>query len=163
MTSVDGLKALTVWQPWANLIAAGHKPYEFRSWKPPAKMVGQRIAIHAGSRRVQAQEIKWLIAGLGGYFDASQRPALHQSALDYLIAMSRPGDYVRGAFVCTVTLGEPLAGDECARQLGIPVAANDSTREGTFNWGWPMLDVTKVINVPCRGAQGLWNVPKGLM
>lgn len=38
------MKALTIWQPWASLIACGAKQYETRSW--PTKYRGP-IAIHA--------------------------------------------------------------------------------------------------------------------
>lgn len=147
------MKALTVWQPWASLIGAGHKPYEFRGWRPPKSIIGQRIAIHAGARKVQKQEVAWLIRGLDGTLDRAQRPALADGALSYLNAMPIP-NYPRSAIVCTAVVGEPLPGDECARRLGIPVATNDSDREGTFNWGWPMLDIKKVPGIPCRGAQG---------
>lgn len=44
--------ALTIWQPWASLIAAGCKPYEWRGWRVPRNMIGRRIGIHAGARRV---------------------------------------------------------------------------------------------------------------
>lgn len=43
------MRALTVKQPWASLIASGVKRIENRSWRPPAALVGQRIAIHAGA------------------------------------------------------------------------------------------------------------------
>ena len=46
------MKALTIWQPWASLIMAGAKPWEWRGWAPPRSLVGQRIAIHAGARKV---------------------------------------------------------------------------------------------------------------
>ena len=39
------MKALTVWQPWASLIADGRKRYETRSW--PTRHRGP-LAIHAG-------------------------------------------------------------------------------------------------------------------
>lgn len=39
------MKALTIWQPWASLIMIGAKPYEFRSWQPPAWLIGKRRAI----------------------------------------------------------------------------------------------------------------------
>jgi hypothetical protein len=42
-------RALTVRQPWAWAIAAGLKALENRSWRPPAELLGQRIAIHAGT------------------------------------------------------------------------------------------------------------------
>lgn len=43
------MKALTLWQPWASLIALGYKHYETRSWKRNS-LIGQRIAIHAAKR-----------------------------------------------------------------------------------------------------------------
>ena len=51
------MMALTVWQPWATLIALGHKPYEFRRWTPSRSLIGQRIAIHAGARAVRRSEV----------------------------------------------------------------------------------------------------------
>lgn len=42
--------ALTVRQPWADAIVYGPKRVENRTWKPPAAVVGRRIAIHAGLR-----------------------------------------------------------------------------------------------------------------
>ena len=39
------MKALTIRQPWADLIVNGYKKYEFRSWKTNYR---GRILIHAG-------------------------------------------------------------------------------------------------------------------
>ena len=41
------MKALSLHQPWASLIADRRKTVETRSWRPPARLLGQRIAIHA--------------------------------------------------------------------------------------------------------------------
>ena len=43
------MKALTIRQPWATLIALGVKTIETRSWRSPASLIGQRLAIHAGA------------------------------------------------------------------------------------------------------------------
>lgn len=43
------MRALTCKQPWASLIASGRKTIENRTWAPPAALIGQRIAIHAGA------------------------------------------------------------------------------------------------------------------
>ena len=48
---------LTLWEPWASLIAHGYKWEETRSWPVPTAHVGTRIAIHAGQRRVQESDI----------------------------------------------------------------------------------------------------------
>ena len=47
------LKALTLWQPWASLVAIGVKTIETRSWRAPANLIGERIAIHAAAKRPQ--------------------------------------------------------------------------------------------------------------
>jgi len=44
------MKAITIWQPWASLIAVGAKKNETRSWKAPKELIGQRIAIHAAKK-----------------------------------------------------------------------------------------------------------------
>ena len=53
------MKAITLWQPWASLVAAGIKTSETRSWAPPEDLVGQRIAIHAAKRPVRVSEWAW--------------------------------------------------------------------------------------------------------
>lgn len=44
------MKALSLWQPWASLMADGRKKIETRHWRPPAWLVGQQVAIHATKR-----------------------------------------------------------------------------------------------------------------
>lgn len=43
------MKALTIWQPWASLLACGAKQYETRSW---ATYYRGPIAIHAAKKSV---------------------------------------------------------------------------------------------------------------
>ena len=50
------LRALTLHQPWASLMALGHKTTETRSWPAPKTLVGSRIAIHAAKRRSRRDE-----------------------------------------------------------------------------------------------------------
>ena len=45
------MKALTICQPYADMIATGEKIIENRTWPAQAAMIGQRIAIHAGKSR----------------------------------------------------------------------------------------------------------------
>lgn len=52
---------ISLWQPWASLIFGGNgdmvKTHETRAYPPPAKHVGQRIAIHAAKRFVQPVDL----------------------------------------------------------------------------------------------------------
>ena len=44
------MKAISIKQPWASLIAHGIKDIENRTWKCPQKYLGQRILIHASKK-----------------------------------------------------------------------------------------------------------------
>ena len=44
------MKAISIKQPWASLIAHGIKDIENRTWKCPQKYIGQRVLIHAGKK-----------------------------------------------------------------------------------------------------------------
>lgn len=151
------MKALTVWQPWASLILIGAKPYEFRGWKPPRSLIGHRIAIHAGARPVRPGEILQLINMMRDPVVCGT-PCLHPSALDLLNQVRRdPKCLPLSHIVCTAVLGEPKPGDLCAEEFG-EKAGNDSDRDGTFNWGWPLTAIHPLEPpIPMRGAQGLWN------
>ena len=48
--------AITLWQPWASLVAVGAKTSETRSWRPPASLVGEGLAIHAAARPPRLSE-----------------------------------------------------------------------------------------------------------
>lgn len=165
------MKALTIWQPWATLIMIGAKPYEFRSWQPPSWLVGNRLAIHAGARPIKASEVRALIMGLRGderFSPPCLKADLALPVLDrVLAALKKSPDTLFGTpealtlplshVLGTVLVGEPKRGDLCAAEFGVD-AGNDSDREGTFNWGWPMGDVQPLIPpYPTRGAQGLWD------
>ena len=45
------MKAISIKQPWASLIAHGIKDIENRSWSCPKKYIGQRVLIHASSSK----------------------------------------------------------------------------------------------------------------
>lgn len=47
------MRAISLWQPWASLIFTGDKKHETRSFRPPERLIGRRIAIHAAKRFVQ--------------------------------------------------------------------------------------------------------------
>jgi hypothetical protein len=147
--------AITVWQPWASLIVIGAKPYEFRGRKPPAKHVGNRIAVHAGARPVKPDEIVQLIQKLGAR-DVCLKQEIAFPFLERVLdgEITLPTSHV----LATAILGEGKRGDECARELGIAIGGNDSDREGTFNYGWPLTDIQPLVPpVPARGSQGWWS------
>lgn len=47
------MKAISIKQPWAHLIAAGIKDIENRTWKCPEKYIGKRVLIHASKTQYE--------------------------------------------------------------------------------------------------------------
>lgn len=151
------IPAITIWQPWATLIAEGLKQWEFRSWPAFPVYVGRRIAIHAGARPARRTEINALMTTLI-YGDArSTGIADVPKALDLLEgAFTRPTRLPTRSVLCTAVLGRPVQNADLAAQIGVPLV-NDSDREAHTNWGWPLTDVRRLEPfAPTQGRQGFW-------
>jgi hypothetical protein len=128
------MKAITLWQPWATLIAIGVKPFETRSW--PTRYRGP-IAIHAGRTREGLR----LCAGETEIEEALARAGY---ALDTVPL---------GFVVCSANLVDVLTTDEIVRR-GLTDPFGDYSR-GRF--GWHLVDVEPVSPpVAAAGKQGLW-------
>lgn len=159
------MKALTIWQPWASLIMAGAKPFEFRGWRAPRSMIGQRIVIHSAKRKIDKSEALDLykILQFRDSCDtigaaASETCLIAEKALPVLALALTVGLPI-SCGLGTAIIGEPRNGLEIAEEFGVP-RANDSDRDQHANWGWPMLDIEPwPESVPMRGAQGFWNWP----
>lgn len=132
------MKALTLWQPWAWAVAAGHKPIENRPWPPPARAIGSRIAIHAGRRWDDAGALA-ISRNLGELADL---PAMH----------------VRGAVIGVATIQFCFMSNDIISDLG-----DDQRRWFTGPYGWFLTDVIQLERpVPCRGFQKLWSLPSAV-
>jgi hypothetical protein len=150
------MKALTLWQPWASLIIAGAKPYEFRSWPAPVSLIGQRIAIHAGARTVKPDEVRALLLGMRAS-QCSEHPRRHSGLRTEIAVPILEGTMARlplSSILGTAILGEPTKNPIVD---GHHLVA-DSDRTDHLNWGWPLTDIERFEPpIPARGAQGLWN------
>lgn len=171
------MKAITIWQPWASLIAIGEKVYETRGW--PTQYRGP-IAIHAAMRAGRIQ----IPAGL----DCSEALKAIQQAEEELGSWE---GLPRGAIVaigelvnCWHIVWHP--GTNVDKAKHIPVGAESMVTDkhapgfGDFivpdmkelvlgNWNpqdgrngmrfaWEIRNVEPLERpVPVRGRQGLWN------
>lgn len=174
------MKAITLYQPWASLIVVGAKPFEFRGWSPRergpayAKLIGQRIVIHAAARPMVAEEIRSIVDALqfGGANAAATclRPEPALELLKPLYHLKKPDGLPLSAGVGSAVLGEPRNGVDIAVQdFGFPEHATeeleglpgfDSDRRDHANFGWPMLEIERwETPVPMRGFQGFWTWP----
>lgn len=124
--------ALTLWQPWAEIIALGWKLVENRTWAPPYGVIGERIAIHAGKRwsRDAADAISTLT---GEWFP--------RESVDL------------GAIIATAVVRGVARG---VRE--VPDA--DQGRWWSGPVGWVLGDVRRITPVLCGGRQRLWRVPE---
>lgn len=148
--------AISLWQPWASLIAAGCKPFEFRSWPAPRAFWGTHIAIHAAARPVRRAEVQELLVKLQTArwreTGLTREPALALLERVFQAPKSLP----LSAIVCLALLGEPIRNNELSAKLGLPLV-NDSERVEHSNWGWPLMEI-QPMDPPhrARGAQGFW-------
>jgi hypothetical protein len=135
-------------------VSCGAKPFETRSWAPPGKLIGRRIAIHAAKRPIDM-----------GCLDKEIRNAIAENGC------ALGGDLPLGAFVCTAILSAAhLCG---AMNPGNMVYVERSiSRDGTTpvliqadpfgdfspgRWAWQLDDVRPLpIPVPATGRQGFW-------
>ncbi len=136
--------ALTIWQPWASLVIADFKPYEFRSWDYRTRrpdLVGQRIAIHAGARPVRKDEVAELLDRL-----ERKHSRVSEAAVPFLERLHlSPGMVPLAAVLGTAVLGKPV---ECRTLFGLVEHQS---------WAWPLSEIERFpVAMPARGAQGFW-------
>jgi hypothetical protein len=130
-----GLKAISLWQPWASLVALGAKKFETRSWETPYR---GPLLIHAAKK--WNQELATLATGDYFYHHlyevnprVSQLPKGCYIALVDLVAIYPTGQV-------KVTYGERLFGDYSAGR-----------------YAWQLENVRTFEPIPARGYQALWN------
>ena len=137
------MKAITIWEPWASLIAAGIKQRETRGWSPPARYCGQRIAIHA------AKSVK-------GLQHLTQDPALRQLCADADISLAT----IRlGCIVCTAEISGWL---RITNDLISTLSASERCC-GDYaigRYAWRLTAIRRLPEpIPCTGAQGFFDLP----
>lgn len=142
------MKAITIWQPWASLLARGMKQYETRSW---ATKYRGPIAIHAAKRPVR-QTIDALVA--------DRRDGW--TTLDYFESLfMRPGELDHlptGAVVGTALLTRChlITEDFVAKLTPMERALGDFTL-GRYAWEFHRR-VPLDSPIPAKGMQGLWEL-----
>jgi hypothetical protein len=148
------VKALSIMQPWASLIAFGHKAIENRTWRPPTSMIGQRFAIHA-SKKIDMDALTELHHGMCGWKRENWPYA-------------KPKLFPTSAIIATAVLGrvvvgdgfmEPAPDDERAFEEPWRSIAVDQRRWYFGPVGFVLHDVEQFEPIgPVKGALGFWEV-----
>ena len=145
------MKALTLTQPWATLVAIGAKQWETRSWETPYR---GPLAIHAAKgwtsadrRLVREDQFFGLALALAGIIDPEQLPRGAVVAMVDLVSVRFTGQLSPGNSWPQPWIAE-LGDDE--RHVG-----NYSPRR----YGWKLSNVRRLREpIPARGALGLWDL-----
>ncbi len=151
------MHGLTVWQPWAFALACGAKPVENRTWPPPARALGQQIAIHAGKEIDRG--------GIDAFKEIARHPAvkpLLPKGLT-LAVMPRSAIVSVGELVGALQVEGGLAGAVVGE---LSAADRERILASPWTcgpWAWLFAEMRRLAHpVPCRGAQGLWVLPPEL-
>ena len=148
--------AISLWQPWASLIAEGIKVQETRNWAPPKHLIGERIAIHAAKRRLTKAELREL-------------PSMIHHDMSVRYGHFWEEDVPYGAVVATVELGgacRVIGKDKMLGLEGRLIYTNEPCRlfsdiYGDYSVGriiWSLKDIEKLPEpVPAAGKQGFWD------
>ena len=124
------MKALTICQPYAELIARGDKPIENRTW---ATAYRGPLAIHAG------KSLTW--------FDPEA---------DWRLYRIRKSDLALGAVVAVADLVACLHVDQA---WPIRLRNLQSHEHANGPWCWILENIRRIDPVHVRGSQGLWEIP----
>jgi hypothetical protein len=160
MANKTPLRAVTIWQPFASLLAVGVKPVENRTWSPRAAelRVGQCVAIHAGAK--YDRESWEYVVSLSKRLKHAGRWTPQREA-PWRINAAKPS---RDADSSDVTPYSAIIGvavlDEVRTE---PRVFCDDAGDYEDPWwcgpvGWYLRDPVPFAPVLCSGARGLWTV-----
>jgi len=135
------MKAISLWQPWATLMAIGSKRNETRSW--PTSHRGP-LAIHAAK--------KW---------DGHLKRLCTLPPYNEHLSKFDPDDLPRGAIVCVVNV------IDCVKITDTNAPIDDENNFGDYTPGrfmWITNNVRRLPEaVPFVGAQWFFDVPDDLI
>ena len=175
------MRALTLHQPWASLIANGVKTIETRSWSTNYR---GPLAIHAGMKRPASGVDTHCASDVGDWHIT--RKGLDDFAMCTHTHYGHDIPLPLGAVVATCRLADvvPMAADipqqsewrepwSCLTLDPWPIlnrwpgfgsvdgrAVSDQADYGYFapgRYAWLLADITPCHPIPAKGHQGLWN------
>lgn len=153
------MKALTVRQPHASLVAIGAKTNETRSWYTSYR---GPLAIHASAKMGKAEkELCWVSPFFELLSDAGLiKPHAHRNDLYH---------FPLGAVIATCRLVTCMkigidSGPRMCNTAVLPSEPELSFGDYTpGRYALILADVKQIEPIPCRGRLGLWNLPEEIV
>lgn len=132
------MKIITLWQPWATLIALGWKRIETRTHNRFRNLEGQIIGIHAGNKWDNA----WSFLA-GNYLTGEQYSLIRKMQAEKKIPF--------GKIICAgkIYTYRKLVSSDAEKAL----IECDTERYGLFIYDIKILEPP----IEARGKQGIWN------
>ena len=136
------MKAISLWQPWAELIRRGLKGYETRSWPMPDCLIDQPLAIHAAVKTFRSAD----------YEDYFRRQLLMDEVDPFTLKY--------GCVLCVIHAHRSERTEYRRDMISERERMYGNWEDGRF--AWPLLDVRVLAEpVPLKGHQGIFNWPEG--
>lgn len=159
------MKAITIWQPWASLIACGEKRYETRGW---ATKYRGPIAIHAAAREPMriphSEELEKFSALTAiGLWDQLPRGAVIATAelVDVLliknISKLHPETPERiDVEFKSMNFSIQIYDPHFHSYIAVPQSELTLGDWTPGRYAWELANVKPITPVPVKGKQGLW-------
>lgn len=134
------MKAITLWEPWATLVAYGYKQFETRPWMTHYRGT---LVIQAAKRIPKLEELR----------PGPVRMAIKASGRVLV------GDF---PFGCALAVVDVTAVYRTETVLAAGLVAGDELIFGDYGpqrYAWRLENVRRLLRpVPLRGQQGLWTL-----
>lgn len=151
------MKALTLTQPWASLVAIGAKRIETRSWRTAYRGA---LAIHAAKGFPKDAQINLETFVFYGAFRPDNAAMLQREGVRLVpnaCAREVAGNLPLGAVIATCRLITCIP----TRELQENSIIDDHERAfGNYEpgrWAWLLADVKPCEPIPAKGALSLWD------
>lgn len=148
------MRALSLTQPWATLVAIGAKKVETRSWPAPRHVIGDRILIHAAKRfPLDCQELMRVEPFRSAL-------AYHGITADNETQVTVP----RGAIVASAVIAECMPTSVVALSRGLDPTELAFGDYSPGRYALFLRDVRPLREpILARGALGFWWVPTDVL
>jgi hypothetical protein len=141
------VRAISLWEPWASLIAIGAKRIETRSWSTDYR---GPLAIHASKRLTGEQRRQ------------SSEPRFASVLQAAGILPSNGLMPTLGPVLCIVDLVACIPTDNLVGLGGEVDVDSDEFLFGNYapgRYGWKLANLRPIDPLPFKGAQGFWWLP----